>query len=233
VRSCRQQPREYPFAYTIPNANQLVPNTGQALDQDAAFLLSEIVPLNAAAGEYRIQVFDPALMPLHDSPIDPFYQVFDPPVYYPPGGKILMTVEDISGHASTVVNVLFRGINEFTIVKTADPEGPVLEVPKSYYLQVAGVENFLLQDQLVDLDIDAEFELRQVLVNAAGESLYQFFDRDHSLIQYNGLNNLPGQGIYQPGIRYPKGGQILVNLGSGAALVSSMLFTGVNRYRVQ
>ena len=235
THSCRQEPKDYRYGpITIPNANQVVAGLGQILDQDATFLLKEIVGLPTTVNQsYRFQVFDPALMPLQDSPIDPYYQVFDPPVRYPPGGKIIVTAEDTSGLADTQVQLLFRGVNQYvTYREEPEDEGPVLEVPRTHYLEIQGVAEVLQGGQTVDLDLDADFELRQVLpALGSTEDGFLFFNRDRAEV-INGTGNWPGQGIYDPGIRYRKGEKIIVNLSSNEGDLTIIQFVGVNRHRV-
>lgn len=235
LRSCRLQPREYLFTYTIPNANQTVANLGQALDQDADFFLREIVPIPLNNSGYRVQLFDPAIMPLEDSVVDPWYRVLDPAVRYPAGGKILITLQDITGGPGTVATLLLRGVNEYSHYReTPEDRRPCLTVPKTFYLQVNFIGSPTLNDQIVYLDQDAEFELRQV---TAVNLNYQFADRDQSFIQNGLVPVFPGQNLYDPGIRYPRGGRIVANVqGLGAAgfpTTGTLAFTGVNRYHVE
>jgi len=241
LRSCREEPREYPFSYTIANALEQVPNLAQKLDQDAVFSLREVVPVTASG--YRYQIFDPARMPLEDSPIDPYYEELIPTVTFPPAGMILITVEDISGNPGTVVSLLFRGVNRYSDYR--EPEKPqnvaCIEMPRTHRLMVEFTESGqMLNDQAIYLDDEPEFALRQVIVaDSAGGTRYQFADRDRSFIQA-GLSELwPAGGtqftpnIYDPEIVYPPAGQIVVNV-YGANPGSVILdFVGVNRYRVQ
>jgi hypothetical protein len=231
TRSCRQGPRDYPFTATIPNAGQLVLNLAQRLDQDARFFLREIGPLATGVGAYRLRVYDPARMPLSDNLTDPFDWVLDPPVLFPAGGQILIDVEDVSGAPGTEISLVFRGINDYTTVGEQPPqEGRCVEIPKTYHLQVDFTAvNQILNDQIVYIDIDAEFELRQTVVRGG---LFQFADRDRAFIQ-SALTTEPAAGVRDPAVRYPRGGQIIVNVQGSVGESCIIEFIGVNRYRVE
>jgi len=231
IRSCRQEPREYLFSYTIPDANQTVAGLAIQLDQDATFMLREVIPIGNTL--YRYQFFDPARMPLQDSAVDPFDQIVEPNTLYPPAGAILITVEDVSGNPGAEVTLLFRGVNQYLDFREPPKEGTCLEVPKTYFLQVdftANGQSF--NNQLVFVDDDAEFALRQVIVGGDSGVIYQFADRDRSFVQSPPTTAFSGPGIYDPEIVYPPGGQIVVNA-QGAIGRATFQFGGVNRYRVQ
>lgn len=235
VRSCRQEPRDYYFTFTIPNALQTVANLAQRIDQDAAFDLREVVPI--LSDGYRYQFFDPAKMPLQDNTIDPFDQQLDPTVPYPAAGQILLTVEDISGAGDTEVALLFRGTNTYRDYREAPKKpGRCYDVPKTYPLELIFTEGGqMFSDQMVYLDDDCDFALRQVIVSdpdgAAGLT-YQFADRDRSFIQSGLIPPFGGAGIYDPEIVYPTNGKIVVNAACAAPGTVLFKFVGVNRYRV-
>ena len=231
LRTCRQEPREYPFGYVIPDPYGRVSNIAQKLDQDATFFLREVVPLDPVG--YRYQFVDPARMPLQDSPIDPFDQMIEPPVPYPPAGMILLTLEDISGNPNTPVNLLFRGVNQYLDYKEPPKRGHCLEVPKTYFLMVNFAASGIFNDQLVYVDDDAEFALRRVNVSGSVPFTYQFSDRDRSFIQAGLIQPFGGPGVYDPELVYPPGGQIVVNVSAAAPGSVMLAFTGVNRYRVE
>ena len=234
IRSCRQQPREYLFTGALGAAGELISGLSQPLDRDAVFYLREIVPVDNFSGPYRYRLYDPARMALSSDLIDPFVQILDPVVPYPPGGSIMLDALPTNG--GTTVEFLFRGVNEFIDYRAPEEDGPAancLEVPRTHLIQVAYTDFLQLwQDQTCYLDEDCEFELRQATAGVLGQD-YQFADRDRMFIQSTLIpNGFDSPKVYDPAIRYPKGGQIVVNCRGSVPDRTTLKLIGVNRYRV-
>lgn len=117
-RRCTEEPYDYLFQYTVVEANGVVENLSQAIDNDSDFLLCS-VETPADAADFGLQFTNASKSFLQSGYLPSqvligFPQgdalVMDPEVFYPANGQILINLQDESGDPGNVVRVLFRGI---------------------------------------------------------------------------------------------------------------------------
>jgi len=233
-QGCFELPREYLFTGPVMASSQLINNLSKQLLDDGDFSLDEIV---APAGGYTFQVCDVARIVFQAGFIPPDDFVIDPAMQYPRGAIILINVQN-SAVVGFSPQLLFRGRVRMDTRKGGNQflQGRCKEVPKTYYLNtIVPGANQTLENQIVDIDRDAEFMLRQVFVIGSGISV-QFADPNGVFVQDVPVPSQYFGRAYHPQIGYPPHSRILVNVQDTSGdpnNTAQILFVGVNRYRVE
>jgi len=225
---CYEVPREYLFTYSIPNAGQNCSSLSLILDADGEFFLDEVV--SGGAG-YRVQFADLAQTYLQHNPVPLDDWIIDPAISYGTRGQIQIVAQDTSGSPGNPVSLLFRGRNKYTNLPQVNYlSGKCREDPRDYIFLGIIPASGLMENQVQDLDKEASFSLRQVIVS--GGAQLQFADARRNFIQNTPIPTSFFGRPYAPQIDYPIGGQILIRITGTPGVQVQITFRGVNRYRV-